>query len=56
VSDEEKEQSAREMRDKLYGSQTDRNWNACKDAWLKDYDWLVKMNAPKPLWKDEVKA
>lgn len=31
----------RALRDQVYGKpSTDKNWESCKDEWLKDLDWL----------------
>jgi hypothetical protein len=41
------EQETRRLRDAIYGKQTEKNWENCKEDWMKDIEWLRKTAAKK---------
>ena len=43
---ESPEREARRLRDIIYGSKSsDKNWEECKENWIKDLEWLRRMTA-----------
>lgn len=38
------EQFVRGLRDNIYGLQTENNWNACKEHWMRptEIQWLIE--------------
>lgn len=43
-TDQNQEQEARAYRDAIYGPCSENNWEACKVAWLKDFEWLKSVS------------
>jgi hypothetical protein len=37
----EEEKELRQLRDNIYGPQTDRNWESCRENWAKMKQWLI---------------